>query len=153
MSRVKYDGSPLKRDGSPAASLECCCGATPCCPDLPDELTATITNTCGAPTGTLTKIDDGMGNISYEGSVTLDCRVDAFTPCGDPVVVDVKLFYSNSIGTCVVSITCPSGGTVETISPGGYTCDPVYFTTPLSLSACGLCRINPGDAITLEITV
>lgn len=153
MARVKNDGTPLKREGSPAASTACCCTATPCCPDLPDTLTATITNTCGAASGTLTKTDDGMGNISYEGTVDISCRVDAGTPCGDIKTVEVKLFYSNSIGACVVSITCPTGGTVETISPGGYTCDPVYFTTPLDLAGCTTCEINPGDAITLEITI
>lgn len=151
MARVKYDGTPLKREGSPAASLECCCGATPCCPDLPSELTATITNTCGSLSGVLSKIDDGMGNVSYEGTVDVSCRVDAFTPCGDIITADVKLFYSNSIGVCAVSVTC--NGNVETYVPSGYTCDPVYFSAPMSFPSCGRCRINPGDAITLEITI
>lgn len=151
MARVKNDGTPLKRNGSPAASTACCCTATPCCPNLPDELTATITNTCGSYSNTLTKIDDGMGNISYEGTVTISCRVDATTPCGSMTDVFVKLFYSNSIGTCTISSTC--AGNVETTTPSGYTCDPVYFTIPLALTSCGLCHINPGDAITLEITV
>lgn len=151
MARVKNDGTPLKRDGSPAASTACCCSATPCCPNLPDSLTATITNTCGATTGTLTKTDDGFGNISYVGTVDISCRVDATTPCGDIKTVTVTLLYSNSIGACTISSEC--GGNVETTTPSGYTCDPVYFTIPLALTSCALCHINPGDAITLEITV
>ena len=151
MARVKFDGTPLKRNGSPAASLECCCGNTPCCPDLPTELTATVTNTCGSTSGTLTRTDDGMGNVSYDGTVTISCRVDAMTPCGSPEVITISLFYSNSIGACTISVEC--NGNVETVTPSGYTCDPVYFTIPLAILSCPLCRINPGDSITLEITV
>ena len=100
---------------------------------------------------TLTKTDDGFGNISYVGTVDISCRVDAMTPCGDIKTVSVTLLYSNSIGTCTISSEC--AGNVETTTPSGYTCDPVYFTIPLALTSCALCHINPGDSITLKITV
>lgn len=133
---------------------ECCdevCG----CPNVPSVLNITITNGCGSVTFPIHRVGgSGPCAVKFVGTGNLNCRVDAFTPCGNPVLVRMTLCSGIN---CEISMECFIGGGFDDVSTASFdfsTCEPLYgsiTTFPLP-GDCGLCQTMPGEPITITIT-
>lgn len=118
----------------------CCGGGAGCgCDDLPAQVTAILTNNCGTVEITLSRVnDDCSGTCSprYEGSGELDCRLDAYTACGQAVTVNLIW----CVGTpCTITIECELNGTTTDVFQLS-SCDPVYGFKEMDVTGwCTLC--------------
>ncbi len=144
MSWIRYNGKILKENGRIAVDTSCCCG---CCPSMPYCFNAEIENSCGVFPFTMCSRVGG-----HYGRVFLNCRPDAYTPCGDTTSYEIEVLLHTysvpEVSPCVLTFSCLKNGTFGdgcVTLPSGTCGPPLNLSAGVCLvpaSACGPCRIT-----------